>query len=70
MIKATDNLGNSRELYIIICMDAPKYLQLVQEMRNWFFDVHKWYNDVKIEQVVLRILILIWEMNHSDLEKT
>ena len=35
-------------------------------MRNCFFDVHKWHNDVKTEQVVLRILILIWEMYQSD----
>jgi len=38
-------------------------------MRNCFFDVHKWHNDMKIEQAVLRILILIWEMYQRDWEK-
>ncbi len=42
---------------------------LFKEMRNCFFDVHKWHNDVKIEQVVLRISILNWEMYQSDSEK-
>ena len=31
--------------------------------------MQKLYNDVKIEQVVLRISILIWEMYQSELEK-
>uniref|UniRef100_A0A3Q1F5S1 Olfactory receptor n=1 Tax=Acanthochromis polyacanthus TaxID=80966 RepID=A0A3Q1F5S1_9TELE len=30
IISATDNVGNRRELYRIICMDGPKHLQLVQ----------------------------------------
>jgi len=45
---AIDNVGNSRELYII-CME---HMHLVQ--RN-----EKCHNDVTIEQVVLRISILI-----------
>ncbi len=35
-------------------------------MRNSFYDVHKWLDDVEVEQVVLRILCLIWEMHQSD----
>ena len=32
-------------------------------------DVRKWHNDVKIEQVVLRIAIVNWEMYQSDGKK-
>ena len=42
---------------------------LFKEKTNCFFDVLKWHNDVKIEQVVLRISILIWEMYQSDWEQ-
>ncbi len=42
---------------------------LFKRMRNLFYDVHKWPDDVEAEQVVLRISILIWEMYQSDLEK-
>jgi hypothetical protein len=67
MTQAIDNVGKSRELYIIMCMD-PKHLQHVEINEKLFF-FFKWHTDVKIEQVVLRISILIWEMNQSDWEK-
>ncbi len=33
------------------------------------YDVHKWLDDVEVEQVVLRISFLIWEMHQSHWEK-
>ncbi len=38
-------------------------------MRNLFYDVHKWLDNVEVEQVVLKISFLIWEMHQSDWEK-
>ena len=43
---------------------------LFKEMTRCFFDVHKLHNDVKIEQVVLRIIILNYEMYQSMLRTT
>ena len=31
MTEAIDNVGSSRQLYIIICMNVPKHLQFVQK---------------------------------------
>ncbi len=39
---------------------------LFKRMRNCFYHVHKWLDDVEVEQVVLRISFLIWEMQQSD----
>ena len=50
-------------------MNVPKFLQIVQRNEKLLFDVHKWHDDVKIEQVVLRISNQIWEMYQSDWEK-
>ncbi len=33
------------------------------------YDVRKWLHDVEVEQVVLRISFLIWEMHQSHWEK-
>lgn len=62
MTQATDNRGNSWQIYIIICMDEPKHLQR-KTSKTWetAFLMHIWYNNVKIE-LPLRISILIWEM--------
>ncbi len=38
-------------------------------MRNCFHDVLKWLDDVEVEQVVLKMSFLIWEMHKSDWEK-
>ncbi len=35
---------------------------LFKRKRNCFYYVHKWLDDVEVEQVVLRISFLIWEM--------
>ncbi len=37
---------------------------MYQSNRNWncFYDVHKWLDDVEVEQIVLKISFLIWEM--------
>ncbi len=37
--------------------------------KNCFYDVHKWLDDVEVEQVVLKISFLIWEMHQSNWEK-
>ncbi len=50
-------------------MNVPKQLQLVQNNYIYFYDVHKWLDDVKFEQVVVRISFLSWEMHQSDWEK-
>ncbi len=42
---------------------------LFKRMRNCFYDVHKWLDDVEVEQVILKITFLIWEMYQSDWEK-
>ncbi len=43
-------------------------LNLLKKMRNCFYDVQKWLDDVEVEQVVLKISFLIWEMHQSDWE--
>ncbi len=68
MILATEDLGNRRQMYIISCINVPKQSQFV-EMRNCFYDVHKGLDDVEVEQVILKITFLIWEMYQSDWEK-
>ena len=50
-------------------MDVQSICNFFKEMRNCLFDVQKWHKDLKIEQVVLRMSILIWEMYQSDWEK-
>ncbi len=68
MTIATDNVGNCRQMYII----ARKYQSnsnLFKIMRNCFYDVHKWLDDVEVEQEVLRISFLIQEMHQRDWEK-
>ncbi len=47
-----DDVGNCRQMYIINCMNVPKQ-SLFKRMRT-FYDVHKWLDDVEVEQVVLR----------------
>jgi len=42
MTLAIDNAGNSRQLYMINCMNAPKHLQLVQKSEKlllWSVDL-------------------------------
>ncbi len=46
-----------------IIMNVPKQSQDVQK------NVHKWLNDVEVEQVVSRISFLIREMHQSHWEK-
>ncbi len=41
----------------------------LKRMRNCFYDVHKWLDDVEVEQVILKIVFLIWEMHQSNWEK-
>ncbi len=69
MILATDNVGNHRQMNIISCMNIPKQSQFVQKNEKLFYDVHKWRDDVEVEQVVLKNSFLIWEMHQSDWEK-
>ncbi len=49
MTIATDNVGNHRELFII------KSNATFSNEWETFYYVHKWLDDVKVEQVVLRI---------------
>ncbi len=42
---------------------------LFKRMRNCFYDVHKWLDDVEVEQVVLKMSFLFWEMHQSNWEK-
>ncbi len=65
MILAIENVGNRGQMYIISCMNR----NLLKRMRNCFRDVHKWLDDVEVEQVVLKMSFLIWEMHQSDREK-
>lgn len=37
MTSATDNVGNIRELHIIICVDVQKHLQPVQRNEKLLF---------------------------------
>jgi len=41
MALATDNVGNRRYFYIIICMNVPKQSQ---------FDEQKWLDDMEVER--------------------
>ncbi len=67
---ATDNVGNSRQMYIIrVAWKYQSNCNLFKRMRNFFYDVHKWLDDVEVEQVVMKISFLIWEMHQSDWEK-
>ncbi len=67
MTIATDDVGNRRQMYIISCMNVPKQSLLVQKNKK-LYDVHKWIDDVEVEQVVLRISFLIREMHQSHWE--
>ncbi len=72
MTIATVDVGNRRQMYIINCMNVPKLSQLVQKNEKFMmklYDVHKWLDDVEVEQVVLRISFLIWEMHQSHWKK-
>ncbi len=45
MTIATDNVGNSRQMYIISCMNVPKQSQLVQKNEKlllWCAQVTRW----------------------------
>ncbi len=45
MTIATDNVGNSRQMYIISCMKVPKQSQLVQKNEKlllWCAQVTRW----------------------------
>ncbi len=41
---------------------------LLKRMRNFDYDMHKWLDDVEVEQVVLKMSFLIWEMHQSNRE--
>lgn len=45
MTEATNDVGNNRQLYIIIC-------SLFKVKRKIFNDEHKWPDDVEVEQIV------------------
>ncbi len=64
----TDNVGNQSQMHMISCMNVPKQSQLVKKKQETFYDVHKWLEDVEVEQVVLRISFMIWEMHWSHWE--
>lgn len=51
-----------RGMYQCIC-------NLFKSMRNCFY-VQKWLDDVEVEQLVLRISSVIWEMHQNDLRKS
>ncbi len=69
MILSTENVVNCRQMYIISCMNLPKQSQFVQKNVKLFYDVQMWLEDVAVEQVVLIISFLIWEMHQSYWEK-
>jgi len=62
MILATENVG-------ISCMNVPKQSQLFKKNEKLVYDVHKWLDDVEVEQVILKIVFLIWEMHQTNWEK-
>lgn len=65
MTEASDNVGESRGLYVIVYMDVAKCWRI----ETLLFDEQKWPDDEKTEKLVLRIWILIWEMYQRDWEK-
>ncbi len=70
MILATENVGNRKQMYK--CTIAWMYQSnhnLLKRMRNFDYDMHKWLDDVEVEQVVLKMSFLIWEMHQSNREK-
>ncbi len=69
MILSTENVVNCRQMYIISCMNLPNQSQFVQKNVKLFYDVQMWLEDVEVEQVVLIISFLIWEMHQSYWEK-
>ncbi len=49
---------------------CPKaFCNLLEGMRNCYYDVHKWLNVVEVELNVVQMLIVMWEMHQSDWEK-
>ncbi len=36
--------------------------KLVQKNEKRFYDVHKWLDEVEVEQVVFKFALLLWEM--------
>ncbi len=55
MILATENVGNCRQIYISVAWMYQSNHNLLKRMRNCFYDVHKWLDDVEVEQVVLKM---------------
>ncbi len=50
-------------------MNVPKQSQLAQKNEKLFMMLYTSDYDVEVEQVVLKISFLIWEMHQSDWEK-
>ncbi len=58
MILASENVVNRRQMYIMYIYGTWMYqsnCNLLKRLRNCFYVVHKWLDDVEVEQVVLNI---------------
>jgi len=62
---ALATVGNRRQLYISAWIYQSNH-NLFKRIRKCFYDAHKRLDDVEVEQVVLKISFLIWEMYQSD----